>query len=127
MTDWLPCAKNVWWFLGVADTNDVIQKIEKTLNNAHTTTQKLTNNSFRNTKKHPNVWMKARRDVHVTTKILRKGYISVFRTHGAPSASLKRKKRINCASAGLKKIKRADQTNSIFSEQDDVYTRLNLF
>ena len=42
-----------WWFLGVADTNDVIQKIEKTLNNAHTTTQKLTNNSFLNTKKHP--------------------------------------------------------------------------
>ena len=29
----------VWWFLGVADTNDVIQKIEKTLNNTHTTTQ----------------------------------------------------------------------------------------
>ena len=46
----------IWWngwFLGVADTNDVIQKIEKTLNNTHTTTQKLTNNSFRNTKKHP--------------------------------------------------------------------------
>ena len=42
-----------WWFLGVADTNDIIQKIEKTLNNTHTTTQKLTNNSFRNTKKHP--------------------------------------------------------------------------
>ena len=41
------------WLLGVADTNDVIQKIEKTLNNTHTTTQKLTNNSFRNTKKHP--------------------------------------------------------------------------
>ena len=41
------------WFLGVADTNDVIQKIEKTLNNTHTTTQKLTNNSVRNTKKHP--------------------------------------------------------------------------
>ena len=41
------------WFLGVADTNDVIQKIEKTLNNTHTTTQKRTNNSFRNTKKHP--------------------------------------------------------------------------
>ena len=41
------------WFLGVADTNDVIQKIEKTLNNTHTTTQKLTNNSFRNAKKHP--------------------------------------------------------------------------
>ena len=41
------------WFLGVADTNDVIQTIEKTLNNTHTTTQKLTNNSFRNTKKHP--------------------------------------------------------------------------
>ena len=41
------------WFLGVADTNDVIQKIEKTLNNTHTTTQKLTNNSFCNTKKHP--------------------------------------------------------------------------
>ena len=39
--------------MGVADTNDVIQKIEKTLNNTHTTTQKLTNNSFRNTKKHP--------------------------------------------------------------------------
>ena len=34
-------------------TNDVIQKIEKTLNNTHTTTQKPTNNSFRNTKKHP--------------------------------------------------------------------------
>ena len=52
-----------WWFLGVADTNDVIQKIEKTLNNTHTTTQKLTNNSFRNTKKHPknlqgNTWLK---------------------------------------------------------------------
>ena len=45
-----------WWFLGVADTNDVIQKIEKTLNNTHTTTQKLTNNSFRNTKKHPQKW-----------------------------------------------------------------------
>ena len=43
----------LWWFLGVADTNDVIQKIEKTLNNTHATTQKLTNNSFRNTKKHP--------------------------------------------------------------------------
>ena len=43
------------WFLGVADTNDVIQKIEKTLNNTHTTTQKLTNNSFRNTKKHPDL------------------------------------------------------------------------
>ena len=46
-----------WWFLGVADTNDVIQKIEKTLNNTHTTTQKLTNNSFRNTKKHPKKWL----------------------------------------------------------------------
>ena len=43
----------MWGFLGVADTNDVIQKIEKTLNNTHTTTQKRTNNSFRNTKKHP--------------------------------------------------------------------------
>ena len=42
-----------WWFLGVAHTTDVIQKIEKTLKNTHTTTQKLTNNSFRNTKKHP--------------------------------------------------------------------------
>ena len=48
----LHAAEN-WWFLGVADTNDVIQKIEKTLNNTHTTTQKLTNNSFRNTKKNP--------------------------------------------------------------------------
>ena len=52
-----PCrevtVKEEGWFLGVADTNDVIQKIEKTLNNTHTTTQKLTNNSFRNTKKHP--------------------------------------------------------------------------
>ena len=46
---------NLWWFLGVADTNDVIQKIEKTLNNTHTTTQKLTNNSVRNTKKHTNL------------------------------------------------------------------------
>ena len=34
--------------------NDVKQKIQKTLNNTHTTTQKLTNNGFRNTKKHPN-------------------------------------------------------------------------
>ena len=48
--------KEIWWFLGVADTNDVIQKIEKTLNNTHTTTQKLTNNSFRNTKKHPEIF-----------------------------------------------------------------------
>ena len=43
----------IGWFLGVADTNDVIQKIEKTLNNTHTTTQKLTNDRVRNTKKHP--------------------------------------------------------------------------
>ena len=48
--------KKMWWFLGVADTNDVIQKIEKTLNNTHTTTQKRTNNSFCNTKKHPKIW-----------------------------------------------------------------------
>ena len=48
-------ATTIGWFLGVADTNDVIQKIEKTLNNTHTTTQKLTNNSFRNTKKHPTI------------------------------------------------------------------------
>ena len=34
------CCEVFWWFLGVADTNDVIQKIEKTLNNTHTTTQK---------------------------------------------------------------------------------------
>ena len=47
--------RRVRWFLGVADTNDVIQTIEKTLNNTNTTTQKLTNNSFRNTKKHPRV------------------------------------------------------------------------
>ena len=33
--------------------NDVKQKIQKTLNNTRTTTQKLTNNGFRNTKKHP--------------------------------------------------------------------------
>ena len=51
--DFWTCFFFLWWFLGVADTNDVIQKIEKTLNNTHTTTQKLTNNSFRNTKKHP--------------------------------------------------------------------------
>ena len=58
-----PCQKKrstfdhpkIRWFLGVADTNDVIKKIEKTLNNTHTTTQKLTNNSFRNTKKHPKI------------------------------------------------------------------------
>ena len=43
MIDIFLLAKNKWWFLGVADTNDVIQKIEKTLNNTHTTTQKLTN------------------------------------------------------------------------------------
>ena len=30
-----------------------------------------------------------------------------------------KKKQINCASAGLEEVKRADQTNSIFSEQDD--------
>ena len=48
---------NSWWFLGVADTNDVIQKIEKTLNNTHTTTQKLTNNSFRNTKETPKIFV----------------------------------------------------------------------
>ena len=53
---WVQLRANTWWFLGVADTNDVIQKIEKTLNNTHTTTQKLTNNSFRNTKKHPNTY-----------------------------------------------------------------------
>ena len=51
-----------WWFLGVADTNDVIQKIEKTLNNTHTTTKKLTNNSFRNTKKHPGFSCKVFKD-----------------------------------------------------------------
>ena len=54
-----------WWFLGVADTNDVIQKIEKTLNNTHTTTQKLTNNSFRNTKKHPQKCNEASLGVYV--------------------------------------------------------------
>ena len=32
--------------------NDVMQKIEKTLNNTHTTKQKQTNNGFHNTKKH---------------------------------------------------------------------------
>ena len=58
VNSWVRCLENSEmaknrWFLGVADTNDVIQKIEKTLNNTHTTTQKLTNNSFRNTKKHP--------------------------------------------------------------------------
>ena len=52
---WISIDK-LWWFLGVADTNDVIQKIEKTLNNTHTTIQKLTNNSFRHTKKHPKLW-----------------------------------------------------------------------
>ena len=31
---------------------DVIQKIEKTLNNPHTETQKRTDNVFRNAKKH---------------------------------------------------------------------------
>ena len=33
--------------------NDVIQKIEKILNNNNTTTQKRTKNGFHNTKKHP--------------------------------------------------------------------------
>ena len=47
------CITEKRWFLGVVATNDVIQKIEKTPNNTHTTTHKLTNNSFRNTKKHP--------------------------------------------------------------------------
>ena len=55
-------ASEIGWFLGVADTNDVIQKIEKTLNNTHTTTQKLTNNSFRNTKKHPEIGKHGKRE-----------------------------------------------------------------
>ena len=40
--------------LGVVDNhqiNDVMQKIEKTFNNTHTTKQKQTNNGFHNTKK----------------------------------------------------------------------------
>ena len=38
-------------------TGAIIQEIEKTLNNSHTTTQKWTNNGFRNTKKHANFHM----------------------------------------------------------------------
>ena len=63
--------KLFWWFLGVADTNDVIQKIEKTLNNTHTTTQKLTNNSFRNTKKHPLFWEELKAVMSNTATLLR--------------------------------------------------------
>ena len=37
----------------VSSPNDIKQNIEKTLNNTHATTQKLTNNGFHNTKKHP--------------------------------------------------------------------------
>ena len=37
----------------VQSQNDVIQKIEMTLNNIHTTTQSQTNNGFRNIKKPP--------------------------------------------------------------------------
>ena len=36
--------------------DDVIQNIEKTLNNTHTTTSKRTNNSFRNPKEYPGKW-----------------------------------------------------------------------
>ena len=51
---WIPVFVSRTWVVSwCADTNDAIQKNEKTLNNTHTTTQKLTNNSFRNTKKHP--------------------------------------------------------------------------
>ena len=35
--------------------NDVVQKIEKTVNNTQITTQKRTSNSSRNTKKHPDL------------------------------------------------------------------------
>ena len=49
--------KNMGGFLVlrmVRSPNDAIQKIEKTLNvNTHTSTQYLTNNGFRNSKKHP--------------------------------------------------------------------------
>ena len=37
----------------VLSPNDIMQKIEKTLNNTHTSTEYLINNDFRNTKKHP--------------------------------------------------------------------------
>ena len=43
----------VSWCRGrVLSLNDVIQMIEKTLNNTHTIKQKQTNNGFRDTKKH---------------------------------------------------------------------------
>ena len=38
----------------VRSSHDLIQKTEKTLNNTRTTKQYLTNNGFRNIKKHPN-------------------------------------------------------------------------
>jgi len=44
----------VSWCCGrLQSPNDVIQKIEKALNDSHTTTQRRTNNGFRNTMKHP--------------------------------------------------------------------------
>ena len=43
----------VWCCGRVQSPNDVIQKIERTLNKTHTTTQKRTNNGLRNTKKPP--------------------------------------------------------------------------
>ena len=42
-----------WCCARVQSPNDIIQKIEKTLDNTHTTEQKQTNNIFGNTKKHP--------------------------------------------------------------------------
>lgn len=44
--------------VGNHQINDVMQKIEKTLDNTHTTKQKQTNNGFHNTKKHCGLGMR---------------------------------------------------------------------
>ena len=47
---------SVYWCCGqVPSANDVRQTIEKDTENTCTTKQKRTNNSFRNTKEHPNL------------------------------------------------------------------------
>ena len=70
-----------------------------------------------------NVWTKARRDGHVTAKLLR-----IHITFSYPWCStriFKNKKGDKLRKGGSKEDKRANQTNSTFSEQDDVQTSLN--
>jgi len=50
---WKPI--KVYWCCGPVLSDDVIQRIERTLNNTDTTTEKRTKNGFRNSKKQSNV------------------------------------------------------------------------